>query len=439
MTEGRQVWVTGLGVVSSLGVGVASTWEALLAGESGVGPIDSEAARAVDCQVGAEVKNFKARKLVPNRKSLKIMTRPVRLGVAAAALAWQDAGLSAEDTAPERLGVFVGAGQAFADRSELEPALERSYDGQGGIDMVRYGQEGLGLIHPLWLLRGLSNNVLGFVSLDFNAQGINNNYANSGVSSTQAIIMAARAIADGMADACFAGGYDTLLSPECLVGYGRLGLLSQGALDDPSRAHRPFDKRRAGLVPAEGACFLMLESAEHAMARGATPLARVSGGAVTAEALAVVDASAEGTKLIHATRRAMSEARIGADEVDAIFAHGAALPHYDAVEIAAYREVFGERLGEVSLTADKAALGHTVAAAGAMSAAMATMSLKHGVLPPIASLGALDPACEGPRYVLGEPRAAEVRHALIASAGLGGQAGTLILSRAEPKTEGGLR
>lgn len=424
----RQVLVTGIGMISSLGVGAEATWTGLKAGRTGSGPMDNEAARAVGAVASAEVPGFRANKLITNRKSLKLMTRPVSMGVAAASMAYADAGLVEGQVDPERLGVFVGAGQAFADRSELEYALDHCRGEGQEVNMEAFGREGLPMIHPLWLLRGLSNNVLGFVSLEHNAQGINNNYANSGVSATQAIAMAATAIAEGLADVAFAGGYDSALQPECVVGYGRLGLLAHGGVD-PAQAHRPFDRGRSGLVPSEGACFLILEAADHAQARGRAGLAAVSGGAVASDAFAVSDPDPESVKLRRATLLALAEAGLSPDDIGAIFAHGAASLRYDQVEINAYRALFGERLSQMPLTADKAALGHTLAACGAMSAAVAAMSLRDGLIPPIATLDEVDPACLGPRYVTGAPLEARPDHALVASAGLGGQAAALIMSR----------
>ncbi len=424
----REVWVTGVGMISSLGIGMDEVWGALAAGRTGCAPLGGEAALAVGCVAGAPVKGFRSARMIPNRKSLKLMTRPVQFGVAAAALAFEDAGLEVGAVDPERLGVFVGAGQAFADRDELQFALDKSRGQDGQIDMARFGAEGMPLIHPLWLLRGLSNNVLGFVSLEYNAQGINNNYANSGVSSIQAIASAADAIAEGRADLSFAGGYDAATMDEFIIGHGRLGLLASGP-GDPALAHRPFDRARSGLVPGEGGCFLILEAAEHATARGKRGIARISGGGITSDAFAVADANPDGTKQRRAASEAMRQAKIEPGDVGAIFAHGTATQGYDPVEIGAYRALFGARLGQIPLTADKAGLGHTMSACGAMSAAVAARAVDVQRVPPIASLQEVAPECEGPDFVAGSDRAATFEHALVSSAGLGGQAAALIVSR----------
>lgn len=426
----REVWITGIGTLTSLGLGLDATWEKLLAGEQGFEANDEDAARAVECFVRAKVQGFRPNRIIKNRKSLKLMTRPVKLGVAAATLAYQDAGLESEEVDPERIGVFVGAGQAFADRKELQYALEKSRGQDNQVDLVKFGDEGLDLIHPLWLLRGLSNNVLGFVSLDFNAQGINNNYANSGVSSAQAIAGAADAIAEGRADLAFAGGYDTAAVPECIVGYGRLGMLSTG-YDADQGPHRPFDKSRSGFVPAEGACFMILEAAESARARGAKPIARVLGGTVMMDGFAVADPDPGGNALERAIQSTLQMAGRSADDVDAVFAHGASSRRYDLIEADVYKRLLGDRAAEVPVTADKAALGHTIAACGAISAGIAARAIQEGVVPPIASLEEVDPACEGLNYVSGEALKKELRHVLVCNAGAGGQASALLLAKVE--------
>lgn len=421
----REVWITGVGALTSVGIGIDATWASLLAGRTGVGPLEDESAHAVGCRVAARVQGFRANRFIENRKSLKLMTRPVSLGVAAARLAYEEAGLSPAVMDPERLGIFVGAGQAFADRKELQYALDHCRDGDD-VDMVKFGAEGLGMIHPLWLLRGLSNNVLGFVSLEYEAQGINNNYANSGTSGTEAIIAAADAIREGLADAAFAGGYDTQLGAECLVGYGRLGLLAQGETE-----HRPFDRARSGMVPSEGAAFLMLEAADHAKARGARPVARVLGGGSASDAFGIADPDPEGTKLTLAAEWALRTAGLDVGDIDAIFAHGAASRRFDHVEAAVYRRLLGARAQDVPVTADKAAIGHTIAAGGAIGAGVAAVAMREQVIPHIATLRDVGPECAGLQYVVGEPMAGEYRHALVASAGLGGQAAALVVSRVE--------
>lgn len=421
----RRVWITGVGLVTSAGIGVEATWDALLARRTGMIAADSAEAALVGCPVVATVKGFKARNYVSNRKSLKLMTRPVKLGMAAAKLAFEGAGLEVGQIAAERIGIYVGAGQAFADRTELEYALKASRSDDGRFDMVKFGAEGLGQIHPLWLLRGLSNNVLGFVSLEYDAQGTNNNFCNSGVSATQAVSNAARAIADGHIDAAFAGGYDSIVGEEGTLGFGRLGLLAKG--DEVEHAHRPFDVSRTGLVPAEGAAFLILEAAESAKARGATGLAAVLGGGSASDAMGVTGPDPSGGKISRSVLAALDEAGGTPEDVVAVFAHGTGSA-FDAVEARAYREVFGARASSVLVTADKATVGHTVAACGAVSAGLAAWAISQKTMPPIASLDELDPRCEGLAFVAGGPVPLPEGLVVASSAGIGGQGAAVVLA-----------
>lgn len=420
----REVWITGVGAMTSLGLSMEETWARLLEGHSGAQPLEGDdTARAMGCASGAPVPPFRNNKVVKNRKSLKLMTRPVVLGCAAAKMAFEAAGMEDGAQDPERLGIFVGAGQAFADRGEIQPALEMARDGDD-LNMHRYGAQGLDLIHPLWLLRGLSNNVLGFVSLDFDAQGINNNYANSGISGAQAIMGAFENIAEDRIDYSFAGSYDTALAPECLVGYGRLGMLA-----GQDGAHRPFDKDHGGFVPGEAGCFLMLEEASSARGRGATPLARVSGAAVTCDGYSMVEPDPEGRGLRLAIARALEVAGLEAGDIGAVFAHGASTPTSDLIEASVYRDLLGERAPSVPVTADKSGLGHSLAAGSSLSAAVAALALRDQRVPPIAGLREVAPGCEGLDYVQGAAREHSFQHALVCSLGLGGQAAALILSR----------
>ncbi len=427
----RDAVVTGVGMVTSLGIGLAPTWAGLMEGRTGCVPLSSDEGRLVGCAAQAVVPGFRGKDFVSNRKSLKLMSHQVQLGMAAAALAMEHGGLKAEGLDPEMFGVFVGAGQAFADSSELEGALAASRGADGGFDVARFGEAGLPLIHPLWLLRGLSNNVLGFVSLEYNAQGINNNYCNAGVSSAQALLSAARAIEEGLADVVLAGGYDAVTTPEGVLGYGLLGHLAQGSAAPAAQAHRPFDAGRTGLVPAEGACFLVLESREPAARRGARALARVLGGGVATDGYHITEHDPEGGGLRRALQAALSDVNASSDAVAAVFAHGEASPRLDPVEARVWREALGARASEVPVCAEKASLGHTVAASAAIAAGLAVQALDAGRLPPVPTLEAVDPSCSGLRYVVGEPAALPPGLILTASVGLGGQAAVLVLGPAD--------
>ena len=411
------IYITGVGVVSPLGHEPATLGERVIAGESALGPIEGLDVSPFPCRVGARVTDFRAAKWVENRKNLKTMTPAVRFGVAAVRKAAIAAGIApASDesaTGPHRLGMFVGAGTAFGDSLGLVPAIEASTS-DGGFDARKFGATGMDLIHPLWLLKGLSNNVLGFATAALNAQGINQNYCNSGAGGMQAIGEAMWAIAENRADVIIAGGADSAVNAEHLTGFGRLGLLSE---TDRAEEVRPFDRQASGFAPGEGAAFFVLERGEHMRAREKRPLARVAGYG-TASAVQTV-ATTEPRAIEHACRRALETAGWQPGDIDYIQAHGNGNPPSDRDEAVALRAVFGT--GGPPISADKAHLGHTVAACGPLSLAVALEAARRGTLPAIAHLGAPSPWCEGLDLVMGSARQTAVRRLLVHAAGLGGQ------------------
>ncbi len=435
----RRAVVTGIGLISPLGAGRQAHQDGWASGRSFVGPITRLDPGPLPFRAAGEVREFKARDWVDNRKNLKLMTRPVRLGVAGAHMAMVDAGLptGAQDPAPGEAGpivdpirfaLFVGAPHAHGEAKDLLPALERS-TASGEFDLVKFGAEGLPLVHPLWLLKGLSNNVLGFSSQRYKAMGPNSNLSGSGAGGAQAIGEGLRAIRDDRADIALCGGYDCLLTVEGLTGYGRLGLLTTQQDRPPEQACRPFDKARDGFAPAEGACFFVVEELEHARARGATVFGEIAGVGDGMDAHHPDSPHPEGRGLLSASRAALRSAGAGPDEVAMVVAHASGSVAFDPVEAVAIRSILGDaRAEQVPVTAPKGAMGHTVAASGAFNAAAALLALQAGAVPPTANLEDPDPACRI-RHVQGEPvPLANGRLALVHSAGLGGQATSLAIA-----------
>ncbi|MBU1900171.1 hypothetical protein KKB55_20710, partial [Myxococcota bacterium] len=262
--------ITGVGLVAPLGHTPAALLDALCAGHTAAAPVTGFDVTPFPCALGAEVTGFKASNWVAQRKNLKLMTPAVRYGIAAVKRAYADAALKGVD--PDRLGLLVGNGAAFGDTVDLIPALEAGFEG-GGFSSARFASAQK-LINPLWLIKGLSNNVLGFASAELDARGFNQNYCNSAVGGLQAIGEAAWALMEGRAAALIAGGADSAVNPAHFTGFGRLGLLLAG--DDPTAA-RPFDVEAAGFIPGEGAAFFSLERPQDAAARGARVLGRIVG------------------------------------------------------------------------------------------------------------------------------------------------------------------
>ncbi|MEZ4432972.1 MAG: beta-ketoacyl-[acyl-carrier-protein] synthase family protein [bacterium] len=415
----RQVVITGAGVVSALGLTPAELYDNLLAGRSAVGPFSGFDTSAFPCHVAAPVTGYKARQWIDNKKNLKLMSRAVQFGMGALKMAHTAGRLQRGAIAPERIGLFVGAGTAVGRTDDLVPAIQRSF-GPAGFAPSVFGDVGMHAINPLWLLKGLSNNVLGFGSADIDARGINQNYCNSGVGGLQAIGEAAWAIVEGKADVIIAGGADSSINVLHFTGFGRLRALTSGMGSD---AVRPYDARHDGFAPGEGAAFFVLETEAHARARGVEILARIVGygDGCGAHALSAGDLGV----ITAACRRALERAGWAPDDVDLIYAHGNGTPVFDRREAEAFRAVFGNSTPPV--TTNKAQLGHPLAAGGPISVACALEAGRRDVIAAVPHVDTLDPACAHLDLVRGEDRRRPVRRALVHAAGLGAQTTFLAL------------
>lgn len=413
--------ITGAGVCAALGHESDTLFAKLLAGESGIKPIDGFDTTAFPCRIGATVSDFKARDWVSNRKNLKLMSSATRYGLAAVKRADLAAQLRGPGLDPERLGMFVGAGTSLGRTEDLVPALKASFK-DGAFDPAVFGTEGMTLINPLWLLKGLSNNVLGFATADLDARGANQNYCNSAVGGLQAIGEGAWVLAEGIADAVLAGGADATVEPAHMTGFGRLNMLCEG--EDPTTV-RAFDVGHSGFAPGDGAAFFALETPARARERGQQILGRIVGysGGCSGKGQLFGDPS-----VIAATcERALANAGWTPAQVDLIYAHGNGTPAFDRAESAALAAVFGEGPEGPLITTNKPQLGHTIAASGPLSVACALEAARLGIVPAIAHLERVDPECAALNYVIGQPRTAPIRRALVHAAGLGGQTTFLAL------------
>jgi 3-oxoacyl-[acyl-carrier-protein] synthase II len=404
----KDVVITGCGIVSPLGLEPVAVHARLCAGETAAAPITAFDPTPFPSRYGCAIPGFQGKDWVENRKNLKLMTPAVQYGIAAIRLAAQAAGLTPGSVAPERLGMFVGAGTAFGEMGDLVPALEKAMV-DGRHDPRRFATEGMPMVNPLWLLKGLSNNVLGYASALLDAQGINQNYCNSGVGALQAVGEAAWAVAEGRADVIIAGASDAALNVEHLTGFGRLGVLSERA-----RSH-PFDVRHDGFIVGDGAAFFVLETAAHAAARGATVLARVA-GAGNATALRGLS-GCDPLAIAAAFRGALRVAEWST--VDVVHAHGNGNPRYDAAEATALAAVFGA--SGPAVTADKGGLGHSISAAGGLSLAVALQTIRTARIPPVVGLARPIPEAAELDLVVESPREHRVARSLVHCAGLGGQ------------------
>ena len=410
-----RVVVTGMGALTSLGNDVASTWEGMIAGRSGVGPITQFDASRLTTRIAAEVKDFDA-SLVMDRKDQRRNDRYVQLALVAARQAMDQAGLPArlEGELAERTGVIVGTGiggiRTLADQ------------------ILLMGEKGPERMSPFLIPMAISNLAAGVIAIFFGPQGPNFSVVSACATGGHSIGEAWETIRRGDADIMLAGGTEAT-GHEALVG----GFCSMRALstrnDEPERASRPFDAGRDGFVIGEGAGVVVLELLEHALARGAEPLAEVVGYGATADASHITLPAPGGAGAVRAIRRALEKADLSVDDVEMVNAHATSTPEGDPRELEAIKTLFGERAGEVSVTANKSMIGHTLGAAGAIEAIATIMSLRTGLVPPTINLDDPDPAAEGLDLTPNKVRKRAVDVAVSNSFGFGGQNSALVIRR----------
>lgn len=385
MSSRREVVVTGLGVVSPIGIGGDAFWASLLAGRSGIRPIEQFDASSLSVPFGGEVADFDPKLWVRPRKSLKVMSREIQFGFAAADLAMADAGLAPGVLEPERFGVVVGGDMIYADLEEMERTYRRALAG-GEFDFAVWSEAIHEDLHPLWLLKHLPNMTASHIAIAHDARGPNNTIVLGDVSGLLAIGEAASVIRRGWADVMLAGGSGCRLHPMALVARGD-ALLSHRR-DDCTRASRPFDLDRDGLVNGEGAGMFVLESRDHAVRRGARIRGHLRSATSRCEP-AVGGVRLSGSALRLAIRAAIVQAGIEPGGLGHVNAHGASTMEMDRVEANA---IVAE-LGDIPVTAPKSAFGHLGAGGGAVELAASILGLDAGLIPVSLNYDVPDPDC----------------------------------------------
>jgi 3-oxoacyl-[acyl-carrier-protein] synthase II len=418
-----------LGVVAPNGIGKEAFWSACLRGTSAVGPIRSFDASDHPVQIAAEVPDFDVTPFLPaaQRKSLKIMSRAMRFGVAAAALGVRDSGLDLARENPETVGVVMGTGLVPMDLPEVTPALVEACDDSGRLETTRLGRRGERAVFPLWILKYLPNMVAAHISLALNAQGPNSTITTACAASTQAVGEAFRLIARGDADIVLAGGADSRIDPLLMLAYTALGALSR-ADRPPAEVSRPFDGGRDGFVLGEGAAVLVLEELGRAKRRDAPIYAEVLGLGSSFDAYSITKPAPDGRGAARAIEAALREARVDHGNVDYINAHGTSTRLNDVMETVAVKRVFGEGARALPLSSIKSMVGHLIGAAGAVEALALALTLHRGVLPPTINQTQPDPACDLD-YVPNCARELPVLTAVSTSFGFGGQNAALVMRR----------
>jgi beta-ketoacyl-acyl-carrier-protein synthase II len=420
----RRVAVTGLGLVTPVGNDVATSWQALLAGRSGVAPVTLFDASGFSTRIAAEVKGFDPRAVIDDRKILKFANRSHTFALAAADEAMRDAGVRPSAETATRWGISVGTGMMGVDFATLAAVHAHSASG-GEIDVGRLLTDEVAH-DPMAFCRSQSTAGVSILARRFGIRGYATSVHTACASGGQAIGTAMKLIRRGTADRVLAGGFDSMVSPIGLAGFCLLGAVSPDN-ETPERASRPFDATRNGFVLGEGAGFLVLEEWEAARRRGARIYAELAGDGNSLSSYRITDSHPSGDGPIQAMRQALGDAGASPSDVDYLNAHGTSTPMNDRSESAAVKVVFAERIGGVAVSSTKSMTGHLIAAAGAIEAAVSTLAVHHGVMPVNANLREIDPDCEHLDIVRDRPRERHVRIALSNSFGFGGSNNCLAL------------
>ena len=407
--------VTGLGLVTPLGIGIEANWESLVAGRSGIGPITRFDASALPARIAGEVRDFEPERFI-ERKDLKKMDIFIQYAVGAAELAVEDAGLPLPLAAPGRTGVIVGVGMGGIS------SVEEMYLGLAAQSVRR--------VSPFLIPRIIPNMASGQIAIRYGARGPNYATTSACASGAHALGEALVLIRDGRQDVMLAGGAE---APICLLGVGgfsAMRALATNFNDEPARASRPFDARRDGFVIAEGAGVLVLEELEHARRRGARVYAELAGYGATCDAYHMTQPAPEGAGAAECMRSALDDAGIEPGAIGYINAHGTGTPFNDEAETLAVKRVFGEHAARLPISSTKSMTGHLLGAAGTIEAAYTVLTLARGVLPPTINLEEPDRVCDLD-YVPRTARPAQVEVALSNSFGFGGTNAVLVFRRAD--------
>jgi len=407
-----RVVITGVGAVTPVGLTVAETWEALVAGRSGIGPITQWDASDWPVRIAGEINGFDPTKFIPRREARRL-ARCTQIATAAAHEALAQSGLPQPFDDPERVGVLIGS-----TLGGFERAVEA---------IEKFWKTGLSRVSPFAITSAIPNMPTHHVSYTFQAMGYTTTISTACATGTQSIGEAVEVIRRGAADVMIAGGVEAVVNYIPFAGFIAVRALSTRN-DEPERASRPFDADRDGFVISEGAGLMVLERLSHARARGASILGEVLGYAASTDAFHEIAPDPEGVGPSRAIRWALENAGVGIEEIDYINAHAAATSLGDAAEAKAIKRVFGERAYHIPVSSTKSMIGHCFAGAGAIESIATLMTLRHGIIPPTINYETPDPECDLD-CVPNEARKADVRIALKNSFGMGGQNACLVLSR----------
>lgn len=409
---GRRVVVTGVGLVTALGIGTEETWTGLCEGRSGVGEITRFDTTQFSTKIAAQVPDFDPLRWIKKR-DVKKMDTFIHYAIAAAALATEEAGLEISPEVSERTGVFIGSGIGGFN------IIEREHN-----NLIRGGPR---KISPFFIPSSIINLAAGQVSIRLGAKGPNSAPCTACSSGSHAVGDAFRLISRGEADIMIAGGSEAAITQMGVGGFAAMRALSTRN-DDPRTASRPFDRDRDGFVMGEGAGIVVLEELELARKRGAPIVAELVGYGMSGDAFHITLPSEDGNGGFRVMQNTLKDAGVTPDQVSYINAHGTSTPHNDRLETMAIKKLFGDHARKVPISSTKSMVGHLLGAAGAVEAGIAALALQRQVVPPTINYQTPDPDCDLD-YVPNESRSVKLQYVLSNSFGFGGTNAALLFKR----------
>ncbi|MGD9136489.1 MAG: beta-ketoacyl-ACP synthase II [Desulfobacterales bacterium] len=408
----RRVVVTGVGLVSPLGIGVEETWQPLCAGKSGVEEITRFDTSKFQTKIAAEVKGFKAEDFMP-KKDARRTERFIAFSVAATRMAMEDSGLVIDESNAQRVGVLTGCG--LGGLSILEDTC------------VKLKREGPRRVSPFFIPMMIGNMAPGMISIQFGAKGPNASVATACAAGAHAVGDSFKIILHGQADAMITGGVESVINPTCIAGFNSMKALSIRN-DAPHEASRPFDRDRDGFVVGEGSGILIIEALDHALERGARIYAEISGYGMSSDGYHMTAPPPDGSGAVNCMISALEDAGYSHDKIDYINAHGTSTPLNDLSETRAIKSVFKEHAYKMAISSTKSMTGHLLGGAGGIETVFTAMAIHNGILPPTINHNQPDEECDLD-YVPNVMRKANIEHAMTNSFGFGGTNASLILSR----------
>jgi 3-oxoacyl-[acyl-carrier-protein] synthase II len=406
----KRIAITGMGVVSPVGLGIDTFWNALINGKSGVGNVTQVDTAGYACTIAAEVQDFNPENFVDKKKARR-MDRFTQFAVAASKMAVEDAGLDMSKERPEMIGVIVGSGIGGLKTIEEE--------------FIVLSTKGPKRVSPFLIPKLIANMAGGEIAIQYGLQGPNYAVASACATANNAIGEALRHLRYGSVDVMICGGTEAAITRLGLIGFSQAGALAENYNDNPTKASRPFDKNRSGFVMGEGAGIVVLETEEHARKRGARIYAELAGYGTTDDAFHITLPSPAGGTQVRAVNMALADAGVSPEDVNYVNAHGTSTHANDKTKTQVIKTVFGERAKQIPVSSTKSMTGHLLGAAGGVELIASVMSINKGIIHPTINYETPDPDCDLD-YVPNTARDAKVSCIISNSFGFGGHNAVLV-------------